>query len=895
MLKIRFAPQFDTGVWDGPIHTRQGSLGRATVGELGLLEILETHLGLKRPDEAPYLRKTAYLDALHTVDDDQRFYSASFKKDPMAVAEQLLSLRDQLLLAKWDGRSAASLTRLRDLAVVEAAFKNDRGLPDRLLRVSRALETRGRLAALASLELFIDINLLPALWRELIMFRLPAAGVHVSERPGPARPAAAANLELHRLAELSPEAPPLKGDGSLFWMEARDPWECARHVAVHLELLGQEQLRQTVIVAPERHRGILLAALRARGIPFGGNHTERSFSLAALQILLLALDLSWHPKDPARALSLLHNDHSPVPGRYRGGLIRSFAQSLKVGGVIWNQALDETIQALNEQAQDDEEKSKIAREAERIRHWFNAPSFAEGAGIPLAELITTASRVATWLHQKWLAARDPSLIEAHVLCRELLHLAANLKLDHITREQVFNLLTDVIGDGVTSQSHRGEAGGPRIVSDPGALLEPADHVVWWDFTAAAVASHRERSFSETDIEALRTAGIDWPDAADRSQIEGRLWRNPILMARKSLLLAGQALDSTGEAESPHPLLAELFPRKEHERSRAAIHVNLKERQTGSVRSHLRRLGANERQAPRKTFVPRPKWQLTRAKLELKPTESANSLTKLLGCELAYVLDYIAHIRDGDRGALDHSNATLGIIAHEVLATVFRKGAPPTPTEAEAEASRRFNEVVAERAPQLELASQTRQREDLKNTLLFAVRNYASFLSENGLEVEGAETDIPQSEFRIGSSPLEGKLDHVLRTRDNGRLVIDHKWGSEGHHREALESGRSLQLAVYSKLLGSASDTGIGYHIIQSQRILLLNASLKRTEMVDGPPPSDLLSAADRQFGAKTKLLAAGKISAPGLDPANEDETFSAPCRFCNFTRICGNAWQSEKK
>ncbi len=73
-------------------------------GPQGFLRILELRLGLaSKPASAAgrivqfrkFLQKAASIKP--------RFYTASFAKDPLAVAETLLRWRDELVLAGWDG------------------------------------------------------------------------------------------------------------------------------------------------------------------------------------------------------------------------------------------------------------------------------------------------------------------------------------------------------------------------------------------------------------------------------------------------------------------------------------------------------------------------------------------------------------------------------------------------------------------------------------------------------------------------------------------------------------------------------------------------------------------------------------------------------------------------
>lgn len=66
MIEILFSPEFDSGLWTGAKPIEWGSIGKVSLGVIGLLDLLETHLGLKQPDSISYQRKIEYLRALQT-------------------------------------------------------------------------------------------------------------------------------------------------------------------------------------------------------------------------------------------------------------------------------------------------------------------------------------------------------------------------------------------------------------------------------------------------------------------------------------------------------------------------------------------------------------------------------------------------------------------------------------------------------------------------------------------------------------------------------------------------------------------------------------------------------------------------------------------------------------
>ena len=97
-----------------------------------------------------------------------RFYTASFAKDPLAVAETLLRWRDELVLAGWDGSpDAGSSQRIRDLAEVEELAGPDLlpGVGDRVRKALTELDRRD--PKFATIEVLEDPDSLPLLLRRV--------------------------------------------------------------------------------------------------------------------------------------------------------------------------------------------------------------------------------------------------------------------------------------------------------------------------------------------------------------------------------------------------------------------------------------------------------------------------------------------------------------------------------------------------------------------------------------------------------------------------------------------------------------------------------------------------------------------------------------------------------
>ena len=170
-------------------HPPQTAAGTVTLGPRGLLEVLETQLGLPSPQVHPSESAFVYLRCLREATSPERFFHRSLEVDPVNVARTLLRWRDQWYEAGWDGTFPdGAPARLSDMAAAEVLAR-DRvplGLGQRLQRVSQALTNRT--TQIARVELHTPIEDFAHAWQK-VLAALPcevAPGLELSPlgRPG---------------------------------------------------------------------------------------------------------------------------------------------------------------------------------------------------------------------------------------------------------------------------------------------------------------------------------------------------------------------------------------------------------------------------------------------------------------------------------------------------------------------------------------------------------------------------------------------------------------------------------------------------------------------------------------------------------------------------------------
>ncbi len=167
-----FDAALDGPGWPGSLGKAGFAFGEVWLGPLGILDLLETRLGLGGRFEEP-LQRACRLAA--GIRDLPGFWQPSFAVDPLGTSRRLLRDRDELRLWGWTGQPVSQ--RLGELAAATADASP--GIPDRLTAVAQALAVRS--PGIGSLVSYTNISSLAPLWRALFQ-GLRRAGVAVEER-----------------------------------------------------------------------------------------------------------------------------------------------------------------------------------------------------------------------------------------------------------------------------------------------------------------------------------------------------------------------------------------------------------------------------------------------------------------------------------------------------------------------------------------------------------------------------------------------------------------------------------------------------------------------------------------------------------------------------------------
>ncbi len=772
-------------------------LGKPVFGPLGMLNLLETRLGLLRADCAPAQRVTQYRECLKRYDTPDCFYHASFGVDPIGTSASLLSWRDAWYLHGWTGESPPDAgVRIAEMATVETAARNlvFPSIGERLVRVAELLSRQQ--SKINSIELVDPMESFPKRWRE-VLAKLPVRAIRAYG------PSAAPNTVLGKLqAALKAAREGKKPDGKIAWSD--DGSLCVVRAETGLVAArwvghGLTSPQEGVAIVAEQSRSLLDATLDAVDVARQG-FQDSSPLAPALQVLPLALATVWEPLDVYALLQFLSHPIGPVPGYARWRLAEVISQHPGVGGPRWCEAIEEIVVRYPERATD-------LRRA--LAFWVEHPRYSPARGAPVAALLEVARGVRDYFGARLSdqntfrsAAAATGLAQASAVTTVLEALAAQGE-SALTPTELEALVSQCTAQGAPNFAMHAQVGCVPSASDPAALVEPFDRVIWWQMGAPSLPDHYP--WSRSEMASLERAGAELPPLSVVLARRGENWLRPILNARKSLVLV-----LPPPAEEMHPLWQEIQWLLEGVRPGP-----LEDLVTGRAGNSL----------PAIAHAPLPRrrrwWRLPpEAKIPLRANESYSSVDVFLNAPYQWVLRYAARLNPSNLLAVADGNRLYGNLAHRLIDRFFRAaGAPALRGDAfRAWLSREFAIVVAEEGAVLLMPGRRADCERLRSSLERAIMEIQRQFGAAKVDAVEPERDLAG---KFPGGVLDGTADLVVGNKSGQRAIVDMKWAGATYYQERLAKNRHLQLAIYAEML--RQETGawphVSYFILEASRLL----------------------------------------------------------------------------
>jgi len=882
------------------IRLTPGSLkprvGRAAVNCLSggpetLLRWLETQLGLPVAAIHNASRITEYAAALDTVSDST--ISASMKNDRWETASELLSRRDELLLADWDETDSDALPDVvRDLArAVEGRTFTFPGEATRLQRVLDALGA-GQVLPSHCCSLYDLPEKWPTLWRS-VLAKLDVVK-HAAEPPcGPE------GLALHAAQTVvrCDDATTIEQDSTFRYVHTRSQSASVEFITAVLAA-APDKLSLTVICCEDDDLALRLdACLNRVGLPTTGA-SAWSRAHPVLQVLPLSLALCWEPVDPQALLDFLTLPVLPLPRRAASKLADALAEEPGLGSSSWDAAIEKLC---------NEENDSEGKLRERLNAWLSCDRTARGSEISSRLVRARCGVVAQWASgRSALLAKDENpdaqMIEALQIAAGQASLLGELAESHGTEfsePQLARLLEEALANGLKASSCIEAEGGPIRVRSLSEIDGPFDRLIWLGLGTADAAACR---WSTSQLRELREAGIEIDDGSKSlsslrsAEARGYCYIKEAFLA----VLLPQDLEKRW-----HPIwlaIRGLLPESDIEQPPVFEDLVAVDQGT-SLSPFSFTCHDADIEPPQKL---RPLWDIPRDLLQDRETVSATALQDRLGCPLKWTLNYQAKLRPSSIAELPSDFQLKGTFCHSMFERVFRDGGDlPTVEEAVSRVTAAFDERLPLDAAPLAQPDKYVERERLRSELKNATRVLVGALASGGYRIVGIEVELSSEAF---GKTLNGSIDCVAQRENGEEAIIDFKYGGRSKYLSLIEEGKAVQLATYAygRSLENGTFPAVAYLVLSDGLLYTPSGSPVQGDNNRSVVNGQAIQAVWQSFseaieGAGDWLTSDAPVPARPLQDSSQwpsgttivldtklkADALQGVCKYCNYKRICG--------
>ncbi len=899
----------DKGSYPDAIGDQQATLGNVVVGPAGLLGILETRLGrsTNRPHEA--VRIGRYLKLLKQYDDGQRFYSKSLVADEWSTSKTLLTWRDELKVAGWNGEAPSGASvRLKTFDELEKLSQNEliEGIGERLQSILSILNRCEKLD-IKHIQLVEPLESWSSGWRKLVE-SLTKCGVDITGIASHL-PHSAGDLGHLQESLMSGNGNPcneiVTGDGSLCVVRTPGEWEACETVASLLEVVQKSDQKTLIINGSGSH--LLDDILNRHNLPRLG-YDSRSRWRTALQILPLVLSNYWKPLDAQKLLEFLLIPKSPISRDVGICLEKALRENPGIGGPKWNEGMSKALALYESQSPTQKMKPQSTLSIEEYRKelsfWLGeSEQFIPEEGLPSGVIMEVCSRLNKWASKRGGQDKDVTLIASAKLFNDVAEAIQDSGLTKITQPQLSRILDSVIGEGLERPDYTPQSASWSVVDSPAQVWGVSDTIIWWNFTSDGV-SPLHVPWTSHEKESLRSAGVELRETSEMRLQESNSWRNAVKFAGKRLILLAPC-SIAGTTVNYHPFWDEI--RHLLNLDQNSLH-KLTFDGTRIWRENSPRLvGAELIREPLKSIeIPEPNnvWLVPKNRLKGKDKESYSSVQKLIECPLAWVCEYVLGLHPGALASLPDRGQMLGTLSHAVIEKTLGVRPLASPQSAEKLSLDFFDELVPQMASPLLLPERKSELERVRGLIGTAARILVEHIHSSGFEIRNQEDSFERD--LNGDQKMTGRIDLVLGDNSNDKLVLDLKWSNQAlYKRDELKNG-AFQLAVYAWLLRNAANVfpAGAYYLLAQGELITSACDFISPECVF--PDADLEKTWDQGMESyKIRLceLQNGKALATGvtqknslapqspetaeIDSAASSFELKPKCEWCQYSTLCG--------
>lgn len=873
---IYFGLALDESVFPLP-QTTSGNIHH--LGPNGLLHTLESQLGLiGHSNNIDYLRTAQYRQALshYLSDHPQAFFAASFAADQMATASELLSRRDELLLAGWNFQPTGGMPkRLACLASIEQQLQKSiplsltMGIADRWQAVSRYLKIRKH--PLEKILLVEPWQHLPPYLQALFnLLRQQGVIIEQIELPDVQTHSDLGHFQQF-ISGISKAKKPATVDGSLLILKGQNESSLASWIAGCFRL--NNDLRPLCLIGDKSR--LLDDYLTLEGLP-GMGLPAASLARPTLQVLKLVTVFLWDPIDPYKVMEFVSLAVKPLEDELAHRIAIHMAQTPGLQGEGWYIMLSRYFEELETQAIRDK-SLQPANVRRQYRFWFERQRYDRAASVPKGEVVEIFAYLQRWAMQVYddKGANNPSFIvlaEQAKRVVELLQALPEEQLGHLELERIVR----TIYEPAPVQFRQTEVGHLPFILRPAAMTGSTNRLLWWNFSQQE-PEHFFSRWYEQERQWLATFQVQ-PEQPQ--QENGRLiWQRklPILQTQDQLILVVPTF-AQGKATEPHPLMGPLeaaFPNLKE------ITFDLETGQGEELFASIFHLPAFRETETRRLGRPKPFLEVKADAIAgERDTETLSSLETLFYYPYQWVLKHKIQLRKSPILSVVPDRTLMGNLAHRFFQRLLNQERKQWDQAGvyqwiEGESRR----LMRQEGAGLLLYGREPERLAFVNRVKYAAWSLINLIQKNDWKVKGTEQEL---EGKFLDIPVRGRADLVLE-REGEQAVIDLKWRGSSRRERNIRNEEDLQLVLYSRLLTEENNWAHTAYFVMEDGKMISRNELAFQGITAVSPDLDhkevnerILEKMEATYRWRMQQIKAGRIEIRCEQTANElDEFYGA--------------------
>ncbi|TXB66157.1 PD-(D/E)XK nuclease family protein [Vicingus serpentipes] len=801
---------FSTGYDSFIYKTEQDLFNKKFVGELQLLSFLERELGLSGEYISNKERQAEYLEYLSKeIEGKNSFISESFNNDNVGVAKELLKWRDELKLCNWDFNKGVS-ERLDLIADIELNNNLSLGISDRWILILSIINGVDDIN-IGSIEINDNLQFLHPIYNEIFLL-LKDKGVYIKNKN--------LDVDLSLNNNLSKIKDSIYNNNRKIQLEKNDnSFQILRFKdsIVSADFLAQQLTYNNINpVIINRNNYSLDTSFLTYNIPLSGSEINDS-NPQVIQLFKLISALFFKKVNPYNLLSLLSLPMLPFSKKLAKELSKVLISSGGIGNNEWFEVINYFKNNINKEKKNWKEKIKEV-------DLYIGRSRTEK--IKKEDLINVYRNLASWSAKMQNITEEEGmkdqLLNLHILSQSFIQTVENLKeIEFNSRE--LDKLTNKIYESINIRINNKEKGSYNVIKQPSQLYENVDTLVWFDFYNQELKANFCSFLMQSEINKLtKQKGILLWSKEKQIQLQIINLQKAILRTENKLCLFISE-KSNGTLTSLHPLFIQLSSSVDNLKdfiydfkfeNACIANYNWNESQFAIVE---------------KVKLPEETDYIKISNVDLlnkRQTESYSSINDLILNPLDWILYYQAKITSKGLGNIDELITLKGNLSHIIIQTLLQNEKDGVIDFNKVDINNEIDNLLEEFTPKIAapfyLDENNFEFKSFSTQLKKSFKVLLKIIKDNNLYYDSSEYE---AKGKIDSINFSGKID-LLFYKNNMPVIIDLKWTlSSKKYVKILEEEKSIQLALYSKLLNN-KNSFTGYFLISDALLYTTNELLE---------------------------------------------------------------------